>query len=199
MLNLTEASQSARRTQMEPTSLPWLISIRSLIGLMRGASIGVAGALVVAVVDTYGVCRVATDTPNIIRLWASDAGLVVPAGLHVGVCGALWAIALHSPVAPSWTRLQRWLRPIDPRRRARLAGITLLAPIACVMASLCAAHVAVRILSLQGPSPALGAILAAAAVGVSLLCVGLVLAFARVIGYELERNLAIPLRPALLD
>ena len=170
-------------TQMEPASFaPALISIRSLIGLMRGAFIGAAGALVVAAVDTFGVCRVVTDTPNIIRLWASDAGLVVPAGLMLGFCGALWAIALHSPAAPSWIRLQRWLRPIDPRRRARLAGITLLAPIACVVASLCAAHVAVWVFSLQGPSPASGAVLAAAAVGVFLLCVGFVLAIARVIG-----------------
>lgn len=183
--NAQSSVSSSRRepAQMESTSFAHsLIGARTLVGLMRGAAIGAAGSLVVAVFDSYEVCRPIADQPNVLRLWASDAGLVLPAGLILGICGALLAIVLHCPAAPSWIRLLRWLRPIEPRRRARLAGVALLAPMACVAASLVVAQIAVRVLSVQGSSVPLGAILAATTVGAALLFVGFVLAAARVIG-----------------
>ncbi len=170
-----------------------LFSLNTLAGLLRGAAIGSLGSLLVAAIDTYGISRAVSEMPNVVRTWASDAGLVVPAGLCLGLGGVLLAIALHSPNAPSWIRLRRWLQPADPRRRARLAGVTLLAPIVSVLAVICIAHVSVGILSIAGPSAALGALLAAGAIGISLVSVGAVLAVARVLGV---RNRALPPDPA---
>ena len=159
-----------------------LIGARSLLRLFRGLAVGAVGALVVATVDAYGVCRAATETPGIRRLWMSDAGLVVPAGLVLGLCGALLAIVFHAPKAPSLVDLLRWLRPIDPRRKARLAGITLFSPIGGLFFCISLAHVAARILSAQGPSKALGALLAASAAGTCLFWIGVVVGAARLFG-----------------
>jgi arylsulfatase A-like enzyme len=159
-----------------------LFSVHSLVRLLRAAASGALAALVVAAFDVYGMCHAATETPNVIRLWLSDAGIVVPAGLAMGVVGALLATTLHSPGVPSWSRLRKWLRPVDPRRKARLAGVTLLAPVFCVFAALSIAHISVLVLSHAGTSAALGPVMAAAVVGVSLGCIGIILALAREIG-----------------
>ena len=159
-----------------------LIGVRSLHRLLRGAAIGAVGALIVSIVDTYGVCHAATESPNMLRLWMSDAGLTVPAGILLGLCGTLLAMVLHSPKAPSLVSLLRWLRPTDPRRKARLAGVTLLAPIGALFLCVALAHIATHILSAHGPSRALGALLAASAAGTCLFWIGVVVALARVFG-----------------
>ncbi len=159
-----------------------LFNRRVLSRLSRGLATGALGALIVAAVDSYCVCRSVTDRLNVVRLWASDAGLVIPMGLVLGFCGTLLAIVLHAPGVPSLTALINWLRPVEPRRRARLAALTLLSPLGCLLACLSLTHVATRILSTQGSSKALGAVLAASAVGICLLWIGAVTAIARVLG-----------------
>ena len=184
----SNSQSSASLSQLTPTQtdsssfMGELIGTRSLHRLLRGTAIGAVGALIVSIVDAYGVCQATTESPNILRLWMSDAGLIVPAGILLGLCGALLAIVFHAPKAPSLVSLIRWLRPTDPRRRARLAGITLLSPIGALLLCVTLVHIAAHILSASGPSRALGALLAASAAGTSMFWIGVVAALARVFG-----------------
>jgi choline-sulfatase len=178
----TGASGRSQNQLVRKPFLNDLFDRRMLSRLSQGLATGAFGALVVAAVDSYGVCRSVTEPLNVVRLWASDAGLVIPIGLVFGFFGALLAIVLHAPGVPSLTALLSWLRPVEPRRTARLAALTLLSPLGCLLACLSVTHVATRILSTQGSSKALGAVLAAAAVGICLFWIGVVTAIARVLG-----------------
>ena len=159
-----------------------LLSQSTLFRLFAGLAVGSILATLIAAFDCVSVLEAASERPNVLRLWVSDTGLVVPLGLGLGFTGAALGILLHAPNSPSWAGLLRWLRPVEPRRQARLAAITLAAPIACVLSLVCIASISVQILSVHGPSNALGTILAAAVIGVALFWIGALLAFARAFG-----------------
>ena len=175
-----------------------LLRAQTLVCLFRGVFVGAIGALAVAALETYSVSRAVAEMPNVLRLWASDAGLVVPVGILLGLCGALAALALHAPNVPSWIRLRRWLSPIEPRRRARLAAIALISPVVCTLFVLGTAHISVRVLSVQGASAALGALMGAAAIGTSLLCIGVILGLARIVGVRLRKKPPDPVRAGII-
>ena len=168
------------------------------VRLCEAAAVGLVLTVAAAFYDALEVSRVTPEAPNFLRLWCVDLGLAAPLGMTVGTLGAAFAEVLHSPSVPSWLRLRHWLQPVDARRRARLAAIMLVAPSVCLVVSLVLARIAVLGLSLPGPSNAIGALLAAAAVGTSLAGVGVIMAVARTLGVRLRRRPPDPEKFALV-
>jgi|GEM_PF-237350 len=164
----------------------------------HAAVVALVSSGLVAGFDVVQIARATPEPPDLLRVWLSDLGLIAPLCLIIGLIGAGVAELLHCPDVPCWASLRRWLRPVDTRRRARLAAILLAAPATCVVGSLVLARVAVLCLALPGPSNAIGALLAAAAAGVALLTVGAIAAIGRVLGVRLRRNPPDPVRFAQL-
>lgn len=160
--------------------------------VLGSLAIGLAAAIVVSAFDAWQVARVTSEGPLWWRLWVVDLGLMAPLALIVSLVGALVVGVLSFPDAPSLSSLRRWFYPPEARRRARLGAILLVAPLISIGAALLLANVAVKALALEGNSNAVGALLAAAGVGSSLLAIGLVLFVGRVLGIRLRQTLPSP-------
>jgi choline-sulfatase len=156
-----------------------LISRNSLDRMLRGAAAGSASGLLIGAIDAVWAYRATDGYVSYILLWIAAAGLAVPTGIILGLAGTLIALVLHPISTPEPQHLVRWLRPTDTRRRARLAAIVALAPVAVVVAGVFTATIALPLLGSQGASLAVGALMTTGCVASSLVCAGVVLALAR--------------------
>ncbi|MGE5786629.1 MAG: sulfatase-like hydrolase/transferase [Myxococcales bacterium] len=160
---------------------------RALRRFIEGAACSVGCALLLAPLDAWFASRVAADRPANLLSVLTCAGLMAPVALLIGCAASVLSLVLHPEAAPSVARFPDALRPPDARRRARLAVIVGLSPLAFSCWLILVTRAALPLLGSNAPPKLLGLLLAASSVGLGLILAAPVLAAARYLGVRLRR------------
>jgi choline-sulfatase len=162
--------------------------------LLRVAAACVCTGVLLAPVDAWYAQRAAAEQPSLWSLTLACAGLTTPLMLLVALLVTGVSLALHPDSAPSLRAMLQKLRPADARRRARLAVILAVSPIAMSVWAILVAGVALPLLGSDASASVIGALLSAMTVGLVLVAAAPVLAFARYVGVRLRQHPPDPVR-----
>lgn len=142
--------------------------LRRLSGGVLGAALA---GVVCAGVDAHWALAAQESNVSLARAWLSDAGLIAPAALAVGIGVAALSYFLHSGPPPSVARL---VRAASGSGRARAAAAAPLIAIAAGVWIVLAARIALRGLSSPAAAPASGGAIGLACVALAFVLAGFV-------------------------
>jgi len=181
--------------ESEPGIEPWNVRIRTRATASVAAAV-VCG-LVLSAIDAWYARASAAEHPAWSKLYLGAVGLAVPTTIAVGCVTAAVTLLLHPDYPPSFRGFLTRFRPLDIRRRSRLAVFALTVPLAVAGWLVLVARAALPLLGAVGAHKAIGLVMATLTVGLGMLVAAPVLALARYMGIKMRKNPPDPVRWAL--